>query len=140
MQLPDKSEAARNLPQTQKPGRSNPQLIPEFLNVVTCQCKAIPKVDGKRQLVEDIGSRIPRGSKLLRTEANKGGFLCVVGVYRSMQEFVEVSRTLWHPFDELKNLPDNLVCAIFDNLTMSPYELTKRRCNLCRSGRTGPNN
>lgn len=72
---------------------------------------------------------IPQGCKLLRAEANKGGFLCVFGIYRTMQDFVEVAKILWHPFDELKNLPDNLICAIFDNLTMSPYQLAKKRCS-----------
>ena len=75
---------------------------------------------------------VPAGSRLLRTEANKGGFTCVFGVYRSMQQFVECARQLWHPFDELRNLPDRLIASIFNNITSSPHELAKQRCEFMK--------
>ena len=117
----------RKLPFTQTGGRSNPQVISEFLTVVTLKLHSVPPINNKRQLMNGLYN-VPAGSRLLRTEANKGGFTCVFGVYRSMQQFFECARQLWHPFDELKNLPDRLITSIFNNITSSPHELAKQRC------------
>ena len=117
-------------PQTQKRGRRVPQVIPEFLWTRTMLLEAIPRVDHKRCLLHACGD-IPAGCKLLRTEANKGKlgnlFLCVFGCFRSMQQFVEASKQLWHPYDELKNLPDAMVKNLFWYLTTSPTAVTKQR-------------
>ena len=43
------------------------------------------------------------------------------------KKFVEVAKQLWHPFDELRNLPDCLVQCIFRCLKNSPAEMTRRR-------------
>ena len=97
----------RMLPQVQPKGRKTPQLIPEFLDVTSCLLDVVPAVDSKKQLIHAQGP-IPAGSKLLRAEANKGKsskFLCVFGIYRTMAQFVDCAKTLWHPFDELRNLP-----------------------------------
>ena len=84
----------RMLPQAQPKGRKLPQLIPEFLDVVTCLLAEIPQVDAKKNVVHDVG-KVPKGSRLLRAEANKGNtgrFLCVFGIFRSMEQFVSVRR------------------------------------------------
>ena len=44
-----------------------------------------------------------------------------------MESFVEVSRQLWHPYDELMNLPDDLIRCLFLNLTLGLVELAKHR-------------
>ena len=123
-----KSTAAA--PQTQKRGRRIPQVVPEYLWTKSVLLPTLPAVDSKKCLVHDCGD-IPAGCKLLRTEANKGKngnlHLCVFGCYRSMQQFVEVSKQVWHPYDELKNLPDNMVKVLFWYLTTPPAEITKTR-------------
>eukprot|EP00435_Cladocopium_sp_Y103_P011809 s4361_g3.t1 len=50
-----------------------------------------------------------------------------------MEQFVVQAKTLWHPFDELKNLPDNVIKSIFINLTSSPHQLAKQRCEFLRT-------
>ena len=50
----------------------------------------------KKNLMHAPGP-IPAGSRLLRSEANKGNpakFLCVFGIYRSMSQFVDSARLL----------------------------------------------
>ena len=91
---------------------------------------SVPAIDHKKCLLHDCGD-IPAGSKLLRTEADKGKSgdltLCVFGGYRSMQQFVETSRQLWHPYDELKNLPDSMIKSLFWYITTAPADITKHR-------------
>ena len=102
----------------------------EFLEVKTCLVDKVPAVDHKKNLIH-THVPIPAGSRLLRTEANKGNpvkILCVFGIYRSMSQFVDGARVLWHPFDELRNLPDRMIRILFTNLTESPHQLTKLRC------------
>ena len=125
-----REHSARMMPQSQPKGRKVPQLIPEFLDVTTCLMDKVPAVDHKKNLMHAHGP-IPAGSRLLRSEANKGNpakFLCVFGIYRSMLQFVDSARLLWHPFDELRNLPDRMIQTLFINLTASPHQLTKLRC------------
>ena len=45
-----------------------------------------------------------------------------------MSQFVDGARLLWHPFDELRNLPDRMIRTLFTNLIDSPHQLTKLRC------------
>ena len=75
-------------------------------------------------------------ANFLRAEANKGNcsskFLCVFGIYRTMSQFVDCAKTLWHPFDELRNLPDNMIKSLFTNLTESPHQLAKQRCQFLK--------
>ena len=69
-----------------------------------------------------------KGSKLLRSEnRGAGGVFCVFGVFCKPFEFVEVAKSLWHPFDTMVQLPDLLLRAIFEQLTLSPLELSKVR-------------
>ena len=128
------SNQSRMLPQSQPKGRKMPQLIPEFFDVISCLLDELPALTSKKNLVHRQG-RIPAGSRLLRAEANKGGsgkFLCVFGIFRTMGQFVEQARTLWHPFDELRNLPGNMIKSLFKNLTESPHQLAKSRCQFLK--------
>ena len=132
------AKSERMLPQVQPKGRKTPQLIPEFLDVTSCLLDVVPAVDNKKQLIHAQGP-IPAGSKLLRAEANKGKsskFLCVFGIYRTMAQFVDCAKTLWHPFDELRNLPDNMIKSLFLNLTESPHLLAKQRCQFLKKWST----
>ena len=63
--------------------------------------------------------------KLLRTEEKQGGVLCVIGIFRSPEQFVSVSRSLKHPFDDFVHVPDMLLHCVYDILTMG--ETSKRR-------------
>ena len=120
------AKSAATAPQAQKRGR----LVLEFLWTKTVLLQNTPDVDHKKCLVDDCG-HIPAGCKLLRTEANKGKdgqmTMCVFGCYRSMQQFVDVSKQLWHPYDELKNLPDAIVKNLFWYITSSPSTDSKQR-------------
>lgn len=49
-----------------------------------------------------------------------------------MQDFVEVPKQLWHPFDELRNLPDCMVQCIFRCLKNRPEEMTRPRIQMLR--------
>ena len=126
-------------PQVQKRGRKVPQLVSEFLWTKAVLTRNIPNVDNKKCLTQQHGD-IPKGCKLLRTEANKGKdgdlTLCVFGCFRTMQQFVDVSRQIWHPYDELKNLPDSLVRTLFWYLSTAPSEITKHRINCLTRWRT----
>ena len=107
-------------------GRKIPQLVPEFLTVTTKVLASIPAVDNKMLTTKPLPD-IPVKSKLLRTEAKQGGFMCVFGVFHSPEQFVTVSRSLRHPFDDLVHVPDILLKCIFDILTLGPVEISKRR-------------
>ena len=117
-------------PQVQKRGRRVPQLVSEYLWTKAILLETEPELDNKKCLRKAHGP-IPAGCKLLRTEANKrksGNLtMCVFGCLRSMCQFVEVCRTLWHHCDELKNLPDTMVRSLFWYLTTSPAAVTKHR-------------
>ena len=110
-------------------GRLRPQLIPEFVKVVSCVLRAMPALDAKRCLTAHVKDA-PAGSKLLRSE-NRGssGFFCVFGVFREPESFVKEALHLWHPFDSLAQLPDYLVRSLFEQLTLGPAELAKTRLN-----------
>ena len=114
-------------PNQQVKGRGVPQIISEFAAVRSLVSSASPPLTDKKLLARPwLG--VPTGAKLLRTEA-KGGemHLFVFGFFRSMQQFVSVAKQLWHPFDELRNLPDCLIRCLFNCLSMGPVEMTKQR-------------
>ena len=127
--LSDDKSKARAMAQPR--GRKFPQLISEYKRCVSVKSDSEPSLDGKKCL-NSAFCNVPAGSKLLRTEARGDSKLYVFGVFRSMEEFVLDSRQLWHPYDELVNLPDALIKCIFWNLTLSPHELTKWRIDTLR--------
>ena len=126
----DKQRAVK--PHMPRTGRKLPQIISEYAQVYTMQVRQIPSTDDKKHILQACG-KVPAGSKLLRAEARSGGFLCIFGVFRSMEQFVQVAKQLWHPFDELSNLPDDIIVCVFRMLIGSLEELTKMRLEtICR--------
>eukprot|EP00435_Cladocopium_sp_Y103_P051984 s3318_g16.t1 len=116
-------------PQKQHGGRTVPPLIPEYLQVLTVLLDEEPPLDGKRCLRANVNN-IPAGSKLLRSEAKGGGnntAVCVFGIFHGHEQFVQIARSLWHPFDELRHLPDLMTRAIFELLSLSKLDTAKRR-------------
>ena len=101
-------------PFKQPRGRKFPQLIAEFSRVVSLLLPEMPSLRHGKFLTADVGP-MPMGSRFLRAEEKRGrGFLCVFGVYHSQSGFVKLAKQLWHPFDELVNLPDRLIQCLFD--------------------------
>ena len=112
---------------TQPRGRLRPQVVPEYRKVQTLVLPDTPQLDAKRCLMKDT-MLVPSGSKLLRSEKRgDGSLLCVFGIYRSPVEFLREARNLWHPYDNLAQMPDYLIKCIFEQLTLSPLELSKKR-------------
>ena len=129
--IPDSAEvtASKLTPQRQPRGRGMRQLISEYLATPSVLLRNIPKTDDKGCIARALPN-IPVGSRLLRTEERGGSFLCVFGIYRSPEEFTNVAKQLWHPFDELRNLPDELVRTIYSQLTSSPSQVTRKRITM----------
>ena len=114
-------------PFKQPRGRKFPQLIAEFSRVVSLLLPEMPSLRHGKFLTADVGP-MPMGSRFLRAEEKRGrGFLCVFGVYHSQSGFVKLAKQLWHPFDELVNLPDRLIQCLFDMLTLGPLGTAKSR-------------
>ena len=113
-------------PFTQPRGRKIQQLVREFAAVHSVVLECVPKVDQKRLLTAPV-KHVPAGAKLLRTEAKRGGVLCVFGIFHSMQQFVQISKSLLHPFDEFMNVPDILLICMYNILTMGPVQISKLR-------------
>ena len=118
-------------PHKQHAGRAVPPLVPEYDKVVSMLLPTSPKLDGKNKLLQALPN-IPKGSKLLRSEV-KGGqgdkqfTMYVFGIFHGHEKFVKVARSLWHPFDELRHLPDFLTRAIYNVLHNSKVEIARQR-------------
>eukprot|EP00435_Cladocopium_sp_Y103_P014763 s4141_g3.t1 len=127
-------------PDKQQSGRSVSPLIPEYVKVTTILLQEEPVVDSKRKLTHAIGD-IPAGSKLLRTEAKRGKegdntVLYVFGIFHGHIQFVRVAKSLWHPFDELRHIPDLMIKAIFEMLSASKLTTARKRLHLLQQWRT----
>jgi hypothetical protein len=126
-------------PQKQHPGRSVPPLIHEYMKVVSMLLASSPQLDSKNKLLKQLPN-IPVGSKLLRTEA-KGGqgdkefTMYVFGVFHGHEKFVSIARSLWHPFDELRHLPDLLTKALYNVLSRSKIDIARERLLVLRQWR-----
>ena len=119
--------AAKTRPEKQQSGRAVPPLIPEYEKVISMLLQDSPQLNEKNQLTQPLPN-IPAGSKLLRAEAKGGSYkMYVFGVYHSVKKFVQISKSLWHPFDELRHLPDFLTMAIFNVLSLSKVETMRNR-------------
>ena len=118
-------------PQKQQPGRAVPPLIPEYDRVVSILLDTEPPLDSKHKLTKDLPN-IPAGSRLLRSEA-KGGSgmkqftMHVFGIFHGFEKFTTIARSLWHPFDELRHIPDLMVRSIFDLLSNSRLATSRHR-------------
>ena len=126
-------------PHKQHAGRAVPPLIPEYDKVVSMLLSNAPELDGKNKLVTPLPN-IPKGSKLLRTEA-KGGQgdktfnMYVFGIFHGHVKFVKVAKSLWHPFDELRHLPEFLTRAIYNVLHSSKVDTAKQRLETLQTWR-----
>ena len=108
-------------------GRLHPQLVSEYARVLKRTLHQLPALSSKQCTKEDI-SDVPAGSRLIRSEKKgDGSWLCIFGVYRSFHQFVLEAQDLLHPFDTLAQLPDYLIKALFEQLTLSPMQLSKIR-------------
>ena len=119
------------LPFKQPKGRRVPSLIKEYVRVVSLLLPAVLPLD-KGKFLRGTVSNVPQGSRLLRAEekwgrSGEGKVLCVFGVYHSKEQFVSVARQIWHPCDELMNVPDRLILCLFELLTLGPVEIAKLR-------------
>ena len=113
-------------PFSQPKGRKIQQLVREFAAVHSLVLDVVPKVNQKRLLTHPV-KHVPAGAKLLRTEAKRGGVLCIFGIFHSMQQFVGISKSLLHPFDEFVNVPDILLTCMFNILRLGPVQICKSR-------------
>ena len=67
--------------------------------------------------------QVPAGSKLLRSEKKGDMILCVFGMCHSCEKFVEMARSLWHPFDLAAHMPDYLLWCLFKHLRNYPTDV-----------------
>ena len=107
-------------------GRATPQLVPEYKQVVSLLLPVLPILNAKKCL-EQPCKHVPVGSKMLRSEKRGNGFLCVFGIFHSIQEFTDSALQLWHPFDMAVHMPDAMLRCLFEYLTSSPVEVVKSR-------------
>ena len=47
--------------------------------------------------------------------------------FMDQQQFVTVAKTLWHPYDELRHIPDLMIKAIFELLSNSKLSTARSR-------------
>ena len=108
-------------------GRLHPQLVSEYAHILKRTLPRLPALSSK-QCITTAVLDVPSGSKLIRSETKgDGSWLCIFGVYRSFDQFVLEAQGLLHPFDTLAQLPDYLIKALFEQLTLSPMQLSKTR-------------
>ena len=117
-------------------GRKLPSLVSEFHAVRTVRTLLTdePTLSDKRTLLV-VFHGIPEGSKLLRCAEAKSGerdseekyVLRVFGIYRTMDEFFNLSKSLIHPFDSFRAVPDTLLRVVCRILSRSPLETMKTR-------------
>ena len=110
----------------QPKGRATPQLVPEYEKVASLLLPDLPALDAKRCLQSPC-RHVPSGSKLLRSEKKGDMVLCIFGIFHSCEKFVQVAKSLWHPFDLAAHMPDHLLRCLFEHLTRSPMDIVKMR-------------
>ena len=135
---------ARVATNKQPRGRKLQPIIAEYAEVKTVRTLACdePQLSDKRVLLQQFHG-IPGGSKLLRTAKAKRGHsgdddchvIRIFGIYRSMLDFVTLSRSVAHPFDSFRAVPDFLLKVVCRILGRSPLETMKLRLNKLRQWR-----
>ena len=121
----------------QPKGRATPQLVPEYEQVVSLLLHEMPALD-KKHCLQSPCKHVPVGSKLLRSEKKGKMFLCIFGIFHSCEKFVQVAKSLWHPFDEAAHMPDHLLRCLFEHLTRSPMDIVKMRIHRLKRWTTWP--
>ena len=74
--------------------------LKSFLNMQQCAvcCPHMRQRLIARKLLVESWMGVPAGAKLLRSEAKGGGsHLYFFGIFRGMQQFVNIAKQLWHP-------------------------------------------
>ena len=99
-------------------GRKLPQLISEFAETFDCNSDQLPVLEHK--VLRRYCKREADGTQRDR---------CVVGIYRSMESFLDLSLCVQHPFDLLFKPLDSQIKSLFRILTSSSSELVKSRLN-----------
>eukprot|EP00435_Cladocopium_sp_Y103_P013398 s4340_g3.t1 len=127
---------ARVATQKQPRGRKLPPLVAEFDSVRTVRTLTTdePQLSDKRTLVAPYHG-IPPGSKLLRVAIAKRGqsgddeiqMLRIFGIYRSMSSFADIARSVMHPFDSFRAVPDFMLRVVCRILSRAPIETMKAR-------------
>ena len=135
---------ARVATNKQPRGRKLPPIISEYGEVKTVRSISgdDPLLTDKRTLLEAFHG-VPPGSKLLREAKAKRGqtgqddsyIIRVFGIYRSMMEFATVARSIIHPFDSFRAVPDALLQVICRVLSRPPLETMKFRLNKLKQWR-----
>ena len=134
---------ARVATNKQPRGRKLPPLLSEFDTVKTVRSSFDdePALSDKRTLTQPYHG-IPVGSKLLRWAKAKRGqagednaVIRIFGIYRSILQFTELARSVIHPFDSFRAVPDYLLTVVCNVLSRSPLETMKRRLEKLKNWR-----
>ena len=125
--------AASTSAHSQPRGRKMPPILSEFAAVTTVQTTTSPPLDSK-QCLTTTWLGIPQYSKLLQCDerGEKSGrrYNCTFGIFRSPLHWITESLKLDHPFDVFHAVPDNLIIALFNNLTWGPGRIVEHRAQL----------
>ena len=136
---------ARVATNKQPRGRKLQPIIADYAEVKTVRTPTCdePMLSDKKVLLQAFHG-VPSGSKLLRVAKAKRGqsgdddcyVIRVFGIYRSMLEFVTISRSVVHPFDSFRAVPDYLLKVVCRILGRAPLETMKIRLNKLKHWRT----
>ena len=136
---------ARVATHKQPRGRKIAALVPEYAQVQTVRTPVHdePLLSDKRILLEAFAG-VPAGSKLLRFAKAKRGnagddtqfVIRVFGIYRTMQDFFQLSTNVLHPFDSFRAVPDQLLKVVCRILGRSPLETMKVRLETIKKWRS----
>ena len=136
---------ARVATHKQPRGRKIAALVPEYAQVQTVRTPVHdePLLSDKRILLE-VFAGVPAGSKLLRFAKAKRGnagddtqfVIRVFGIYRTMQDFFQLSTNVLHPFDSFRAVPDQLLKVVCRILGRSPLETMKLRLETIKKWRS----
>ena len=102
-------------------GRKLPQLVPEFFEIIESPTDNIPVSNHK------VLRRFVKGG----LDGTQQEF-SIVGLYRSMEEFLDFSVCVSHPFDLLFEPDDIHKSVLFKILTSSPSDLILSRANFLK--------
>ena len=127
--------AASTSTHKQPRGRKMPPILSEFVAVTTIQVSEKPPLDSKHCLTS-AWHGVPQFSKLLQCdesgENESRRYNCTFGVFRSPLQWITDSLLLEHPFDVFHAVPDNLIIALFNNLTWGPAAVVEHRAQVLR--------
>ena len=141
-QLDDVSGKARaDIAARVQPRRSIPPLVREFSRILEVQVPGgVVQLDSKLCLVNAFAD-IPAGSKRLKTTVKRVGessdtaVFMLFGVYYKENEFLDIARSLDHPFDTFCDVPDCNLRLLYFMMTSGPVALMKYRLEVVEKWR-----